>query len=521
MASYFLGIDSSTQGCKIVCINTNNSSIEFVDSINYDTHLPEYNTENGVIRTSEPGLSEADPNMWLDAVEILFKRVSDNAFPMKRIKAISVSAQQHGLVALDSIGELSRNKSKLWNDYSTTGECEKLTESIGGAEKMIREIGNTQRPGYTAGKIFHMFRNEPETAQRTSTFFLVHNYINWYLTGGKNGGVRVMEPGDVSGMALMYPGKRAWSKKVCEIISPGLIQKLPPVKRSDRMIGTISIDLAARYGFSKRCLIDAGCGDNMYGAVGTGNIKPGTVTISLGTSGTAYTIFDEPYIDPIGEIASFCDSTGKFMPLLCVSNMANGYDDILARHKINHDGFNEILKQTPAGNKGRILFPWFMGERTPDIPEAVPVYWGFGIDDFTLPVMCRAVLEGHVLNLYEGFKRMPVESTEIRLTGGLIKSDAWCQTIADVFNCETVPIEGEGAALGAAIHSAWVYMKRKDKEFPIEELTDSYVQVDESRRMTPSNAEIYTTMSKIYGEISHRLRMQTKNPNPFKMASEL
>ena len=521
MANLFLGIDSSTQGCKFVVINTDNSQIEYIDSVNYDSDLPQFGTKYGVIQTEEKNLSEADPIMWTDALHILFKRMVDKNFAMHHIKAISISGQQHGLVALDAKGNLTRKISKLWNDYSTTKECEILTEKLGGQDKMIAEIGNSQRTGYTAGKIFHLYRHEPEAAQKATTFFLVHNFVNWFLTGGKNSGVRVMEPGDTSGMALSFPGSLEWSKKVCDIISPDLKQKLPPVKPATEMIGKLSSELIEKYGFPTDCWIDAGCGDNMYGAVGTGNIKPGIVTISLGTSGTACTILDEPFVDPSGEIASYCDSTGKYMPLLCVSNMANGYNQILKQYKLNHSDFTKILAETNPGNKGRILFPWYMGERTPDLPNASPVYWGFLLDDFQKPILCRAVLEGHILNLFDGYQKMPVQAKEIRLTGGLSKSDAWSQTIADIFETETVPVEGEGAALGAAIHAAWVYFKQEDSNFELESLTNDFVKLDECNRKCPKNTEVYRKLKTAYHEISLRLRSKAGEIDPFQVMAEI
>lgn len=521
MTELFLGIDSSTQGCKIVCINPATRRMEYIDSLNYDTELPGYRTRGGVAQTGQPGVSEAEPQMWIDALHRLFSRMVKNGFPVHDIKAISVSGQQHGLVALDAEGNLTRRTSKLWNDYSTAEECSLLTGAIGGKEQMIEEIGNTQRPGYTAGKIYHFYRHEPEAAEKTTTFFLVHNFINWFLTGGKNGGVRVMEPGDVSGMALRHPAANQWSQKICRLISPDLMEKLPPVEPSDQMIGTISAELVQKYGFAPECQIDAGSGDNMYGAIGTGNIHPGMLTISLGTSGTAYTVLEKPFVDPEGEIAAFCDSTGKYLPLLCVSNMANGYNRFLQIHGLTHRDFNELLRQTPLGNEGRILFPWYTGERTPDLPKAAPLYFGFNLEDFNRAVLCRAVLEGHVLNLYDGFRRMPVEADEIRLTGGLSKSDAWCQTIADIFGVETVPVEGEGAALGAAIHAGWVYYKQEQSKDVLEELTEIFVRLENERRKFPKNTDAYHSIKKIFSEVSKRIRTPVGETDPFRLFSEL
>ncbi|MBN1999143.1 hypothetical protein JW935_16405 [candidate division KSB1 bacterium] len=522
MKNLFAGIDSSTQSTKLLVIDTDSSKVVFSESINYDQDM-NYSTQNGVIQGLGEGVSESDPNMWTEALDMLFDRLAKSDVPQNNIKAISVSGQQHGLVTLDAAGNLTRPRSKLWNDFSTGEECELMTEAVHGVDNMIREVGNSQRTGYTAAKIFHMARHEPDAFTRTTTCFLVHNFINWFLTGGKDGGVRVMEPGDTSGMALWHPGTGEWSKRVMNAISPELAAKIPPLKPSDATIGTIGAALAANYGLDPRCRIDAGSGDNMYGAVGTGNVVPGIVTVSLGTSGTAYTYLEEPYIDPSGEIAAFCDSTGNYLPLLCVSNLANGYNAILTEFKISHKDFIKIVKDVPPGNEGRVLIPWYMGERTPDVPQGSPVYFGFGIDDFSREKLCRAVLEGHVLNLYAGFRKMPVKAREIRLTGGLTQSDAWCQTIADIFEAEAVPVEGEGAALGAALHAAWVYQKENGGGKSLEQVVSPFVVLNETMRKKPipQNMSVYREQKQVFIALSERIRGVQTAADPFALRAEM
>jgi xylulokinase len=516
MEGLFAGLDVSTQGCKLVVIDSGPGNVVLVESVNYDADLPKYGTRNGVRQGVPEGVSESDPQMWIDAVSTLFGKLAGSGVSSADIRCISVSGQQHGLVSLDSAGMLTRPYSKLWNDFSTQEECGILTEKTGGVKAMIREVGNSQRTGYTAPKIFHLFRHEPEAYRRTATFFLVHNFINWHLTGGRQSGVRVMEPGDTSGMALWNPKTRKWSRKVMDAIDPGLAGKLPAVKPSDQSIGAISADLVRRFGFSPACRIDAGSGDNMYGAVGTGNVKPGIVTVSLGTSGTAYTYMKAAFVDPSGEIAAFCDSTGAFLPLLCVSNLANGYNEILRLHGLSHEEFNLRAARTQAGNGGRLLLPWYTGERTPDVPQAAPVYFGFDLSDFTTDILCRAVLEGHVLNLYDGFRRMPVETKEIRLTGGLSRSEAWCQTIADVFEAETVPVEGEGAALGAAIHAGWVWNRENGNPISLEGFSSPFVKLDQAKRKKPlpAHVEAYRKLKPVFQALSGRVR-GVKAEDPF------
>ena len=518
----FAGLDVSTQSCKLVVLDTELEKVIYVDSVIYDVDLPQYETQNGVIKGLSPGFSESDPLMWLDALRIIFDRLRSSDIPQEKILSISVSGQQHGLVALDAEGNLTRQRSKLWNDFSTAEECEILTASIGGKASMIQEVGNSQRTGYTAPKILHMYRHERESYQRSTTLFVVHNYINWFLTGGKEGGVRIMEPGDTSGMALWNPKTGNWSDKVIDAIDPGLRDKLPPLEPSDQSIGRISRALADDYGFSPNCTVDAGSGDNMYGAVGTGNVRTGLVSVSLGTSGTAFSFVDKPFHDPTGEIASYCDSTGHYLPLLCVSNLANGYNQILKQYGLTHQKFNHAVNKTRPGNAGKLLIPWYSGERTPDLPHATPVYFGFGLEDFNQDVLCRAVLEGHVLSLYDGFRRMSFHSDEIRLTGGLSQSEAWCQMIADVFEAETVPVVGEGAALGAALHAAWVWFKENGRPRTIQDVVDPFVVLDESRRKKPQSANIpvYRAMKELFHALSLRLR-GLKGEDPFSLRIDL
>jgi len=518
----FAGLDVSTQSCKLVVIDRKMRDVVFVTTVNYDSDLPHFGTKNGTIQGLGTGVSESNPLMWIEALHMVLERLKNAGINIRAVRCISVSGQQHGLVSLDAEGNLTRQRSKLWNDFDTLEECGLLTEAVGGIDRMVKEVGNSQRTGYTAAKIFHMLRNDRDAYNKTTTFFLVHNYINWYLTGGKDGGVRIMEPGDSSGMALWHPASGKWSEKVMNAIDPDLKNKIPPIQPSDKSIGKISRALVETYGFSPDCRIDAGSGDNMYGAVGTGNTEPGMVTISLGTSGTAYTIMKEPYIDPTGEISAFCDSTGQYLPLLCVSNLANGYDEVLRLFNLSHDDFVTIVKRTRPGNYGKLLIPWFVGERTPDLPLAAPVYVGFQLADFNAEILSRAVLEGHILSLNDGFTRMGMNPSEIRLTGGLSRSEVWRQCIADIFETEVVPVEGEGAAMGAALHAAWVWTKEEMKEESLSAIVGDFVHVDERRRARPDPVavKIYERQKRLYKSVSSPFKRNGKD-SPFGLRSEL
>ena len=210
----FAGLDVSTQSAKLVVIDPGTGAVIHVDRVDYDRDLPRYRTRDGAIQGLGEGVSESDPAMWIEAVEILLERLGRTGVQAYGrtdlagcIRCISVSGQQHGLVALAADGTLARPRAKLWNDFSTAEECRILTDAVGGLEAMVREVGNSQRTGYTAGKILHLRRHEPERWARTRILFLVHNYIDWYLTGGPDGGVAVLEPGTRRGWPSGIPGR--------------------------------------------------------------------------------------------------------------------------------------------------------------------------------------------------------------------------------------------------------------------------------------------------------------------------
>jgi xylulokinase len=108
------------------------------------------------------------------------------------------------------------------------------------------------------------------------------------------------------------------------------------------------------------------------------------------------------------------------------------------------------------------------------------------------------------------------------LTGGLSQSEAWCQTIADVFETETVPVVGEGAALGAALHAAWVWFKENGQPRSIQDVVAPFVVLDEKRRKKPEAKyiSVYRAMKELFHALSLRLQGQ-KGDDPFALKLDL
>jgi len=250
---------------------------------------------------------------------------------------------------------------------------------------------------------------------------------------------------------------RTWSSKVAQFIDPDLEEKLPRLGSSRKPGGILRPELAERWRMTPGVVVSSGGGDNMMGAIGTGNVSAGRVTASLGTSGTIYAYSTEPVVDSIGEVAGFCDSTDAWLPLVCTMNVTVATECARGLFNWSHEKAEEAIRKVPAGSDGILFLPYLTGERTPNLPKGTGVYHGLTTRNMTPAFLARATMEGATLGLAYGLARLRtlgISPTEIRLTGGGSKSAVWRQICADIFNCRVTTLaEAEGAALGAAIQA--------------------------------------------------------------------
>jgi xylulokinase len=249
----------------------------------------------------------------------------------------------------------------------------------------------------------------------------------------------------------------------------------------------------------------------MMGAIGTGNVRPGVVTVSLGTSGTVYAYSSEPVVDPQGEVAAFCDSTDKWLPLVCTMNVTVATEQVRKMFGWDLKQLDTTVTGAAAGAGGIIFLPYLVGERTPNLPNGVGVFHGLTTANMTPANLARATMEGATLGLAYGlnrFRSLGIKPSEIRLTGGGSKSRTWRQICADIFRIPVVCLAtAEGAALGAAMHGAWVDRLVNNKSSNLVQLLDSVVKLDESSRAvpTPATANLYQDAFTRFKGLTQRL----------------
>lgn len=479
-----LGIDSGTKSTKTLVLDIESGKVLALAQRTY-----------GTIEGLPPGHVEQDPQTWLDAAEATIAECLEKIGKRRsEICAVGVGAQQHGLVALDEANQPLR-PAKLWCDVSTEPQCEEFNKKFGGPEGLIERIGNPMLPGYTAPKLLWLKENEPSNFARLTSVLLPHDYLNLWLTGE-----RQMEYGDASGTGLMDVRTRKWCEPILKFIDPKLESMLPPLRSSKRPAGLLRSVLREKWGLAEDALVSAGSGDNMMSAIGTGNIRPGVVTVSLGTSGTICAFAEEPVIDPRGEVAAFCDATDHWLPLTCTMNVAVATEQVRELFGWDIPTIEKRVAAVPPGAGGILFLPYLQGERTPNLPASSGVFHGLTTENMKPEFMARAVVEGVTLGLAYGlrrFKDLEIVPAEIRLTGGGSKSAVWRQIATDVLGVPTVALKvTEGAALGAAIHGAWTYCQVKGKPISLEKLVDDLVLVEKKTRVEPGKAA-----SLLYGEL--------------------
>ena len=489
------GIDLGTQSCKIIVYDFENKAIIAQASAPVD------------MIAENDGTREQKAEWYDEALKICFDKIDTDV--KRSIAAIGVSGHQHSFVPLDKDKKAVYNV-KLWCDTSTAAECEELTKLAGGEKKLIAKAGLPMRPGYTAPKIQWLKNHKPKAFAKLRHILLPHNYINYLLGGSINA-----EYGDASGMALFDIRERKWSSKICKLISSDIESMLPRLIKPEAVSGFVSAAAAELYGIPKGAVVSSGGGDNMMSAIGTGTVKDGFLTMSLGTSGTLFGFSKTPVIDPSGNLAAFCSSSGGWLPLLCTMNCTVASEEFRKLFGLDVKALDEDASKAPIGADGIVILPFFNGERTPNLPNGRASVNGITAANFKRENLSRAALESAIFGMrigLEGFKKLDFKAKEIRLTGGGSKSPLWQKIAANVMNLPVrVPVNTEAAAMGGAIQALWclhgittALVSKNRKKISIKDLADEHVLMEAEATIQPDKKAV-AEYNKAYAHYSRYL----------------
>ncbi len=463
MTPLYLGLDVGTQGTKALLVEGESGAV-----------IARAGVATALIEGLPSGAAEQHPETWVSAVheataDVLAAAARSLGLSVAaiaaRVAGVGVSGQQHGLVVLDEHGAVLR-AAKLWCDTSTAPEAAELAAALG------RPVPT----GFTASKLLWLARHEPATWARVRRVLLPHDYLNFVLTGRAT-----MEAGDASGTGWFDPVARTWDAATLSALdalttsalprgagASRLSELLPPLLAPGEPAGALSAAGAALLGLRAGIPVAAGGGDNMCAAVGSGATSPGAMVVSLGTSGTLFAYSARPMVDPAGLIAPFCDSTGGWLPLLCVMNCTGVAEEIVALTGRSHEELTALATAVPAGCDGALMLPYLQGERVPDLPHARGSLHGLRPGMATPGLLYRAALEGVALNLAWGAARLAVlglPARSVAVVGGGARNALWRQILADALGVPVTPLaEPEAAALGAALLVQWTVSRLDGRE---------------------------------------------------------
>src|SRR5438067_1787381 len=440
----FLGIDVGTGGSRALVIDaagriTSSATVE---------HVP--------FASPQTGWAEQDARDWWRASTLAIRDVLSKENP-EEIGAVGLSGQMHGSVLLDKKDELLR-PSIIWCDQRTDSQCGSLTKEIG-AERLIELTCNPALTGFTLPKMLWVRECEPQLWREVHAVLLPKDYVRLRLSGDK-----ATDVADASGTLLFDVAQRKWSD---EMLSASEIDRrlLPRVYESPSVTGIVSPAGAEATGLCAGTPIVAGGGDQAAGALGMGIVRTGTVSATIGTSGVVFAVSDEPSLDPIGRVHTFCHAVPGRWHVMGVTQGAGlslrwFRDQFGAENEDGRDSYDRLTEEAahaPAGSDGLLWAPYLMGERTPHLdPHARAALVGLTASHTRAHVV-RAILEGVAFSLrdtFEIFKEMNVPVEEIRLGGGGARSELWRQIQADVYGRQVNTVEAEeGAAYGAALRA--------------------------------------------------------------------
>ncbi|WP_033344440.1 xylulokinase [Catenuloplanes japonicus] len=418
------GVDSSTQSCKVVI---------------RDAETGELVREG---RAAHPDGTEVHPDAWWSAL----REASAQAGGLDDVAALSVGGQQHGMVTLDDNGEIVR-PALLWNDTRSAGAAEDLIQELGGTQAWSDAVGLVPVASFTVTKLRWLADAEPGNADRTAAVCLPHDWLTWKLAGSLGlDGLRT-DRSDASGTGY-------WSAATGEYRT----DLLEMAFRRRPIVPTV-LGPAEAAGVTGNAQLAPGAGDNAAAAFGAG-AQPGDVLVSIGTSGTVFSVADTPANDPSGIVAGFADVTGRFLPLVCTLNAARVLTTAAAMLGVSVERLSDLALEAPSGADGLVLVPYLEGERTPNKPHASGAVHGLTLRTGTPAHLARAAVEGMLCALADGLDALVAQGATVNrviLVGGGARSEAVRRIAPEVFGLPVVvPPPGEYVADGAARQAAWL-----------------------------------------------------------------
>lgn len=466
--------------------------------------------------------AEQDPDDWWAAIKTAMARLlANNPDAVGKIKAIGVTSQWSGTVAVDRDGRHLMN-AIIWMDSRGAPYAQQVTDGFPkvegyGLSRLITWVRLTGGIPTQSGKdpiahILYIKHQLPDIYRHTHRFLEPKDYLNLRLTGQYASSYEtitlhwVTDNRDIN--AIRYDEKLlSWSTIDKE--------KLPPLKRAVDVLGPIRPEVARELGLPADIPVIMGTPDIHSAAIGSGAVADFEPHLYIGTS--SWLTCHVPYkkTDLFHNMASLPSAVpGRYFLIneqetagACLAflrdNILYADDELRRDTRVEnvYPIFDRMVEATPPGDDKVIFTPWLHGERTPVDDRHVRG----GFHNLSLRTtrahMIRSVFEGVAFNsrwLLQYVEKFTGRRMErIRIIGGGANSNVWCQIIADVMNRTIVqmrePIQANlrGVGLLAAVATGHTTFAQINNDVPVAaEFTPN-----------PANRAIYDELYAAYSEI--------------------
>ncbi|MDT5065197.1 MAG: xylulokinase [Mycobacterium sp.] len=419
------GIDSSTQSCKVVVCDADTGETVRAGS---EPH---------------PGGTEVDPVRWWSALQA----AAATAGGLDDVAAISVGAQQHGMICLDASGTVVRD-ALLWNDTRSSGAAADLVTELGGPGEWAKRVGVVPVAAITAAKLRWLADTEPRNADATAAVCLPHDWLTWRLAQANDIADLRTDRSDASGTGYFAAEGDEYHPDLLMLALRGRNPHLPEVLGPNQAAGQTAAG----------AVLGPGAGDNAAAALGIG-ARPGDCVVSLGTSGVVSAVGDAAPHDASGLVAGFADATGRQLPLVCTLNGAPVLAAVATMLGVDFGELDRLALSAPVGAGGLVLVPYFDGERSPNLPDAAGALHGVTTRNLLPANVARAAVEGLLSSMAYCIDRITEQGVHVErviLVGGGARSEAVRRIAPLILGMPVhVPRPAEYVALGAARQAAW------------------------------------------------------------------
>ncbi|HUS80294.1 MAG TPA: FGGY family carbohydrate kinase, partial [Armatimonadota bacterium] len=408
------------------------------------------------------------------------------------------SSQGQTFVALDERGR-PLAPFIVWLDGRAREIARRWEQQWLGRERYRRICGYPWVPAELAlFKIAWLAEHRPKV-HAAAHFLCLPDYMIWRLTGEMATDRAIAQQ---SGMYDVRAGE--WS---AELLGAAGINagQLPAVHPPGTVVGGTRARAAAELAVAPRVPVCLGCNDQLAGAIGAGNVRPGPVTETTGTSLAVIATTSQPlddermYVGPhaaggMWHAMPFAPASGIVLRWLRDLCRLDHYGDLLAG-----------VERIPPGSEGLTVLPHVAGTASPTFnPEARGAMVGLTLGHGRAH-LARAIMESCACLLREllgPLREHGIEPTGVRSLGGAARSDLWLQMKADMLG---LPVERPSCSSAASLGAAMLAATGTGQFESVEQAADAWYRpgdvFEPDLALRPAYDELYARYLRLYRDL--------------------